>query len=378
MRIGFDSVDLKIVEFLGKYGPRNTTHIARELGIYQGTVRKRIKRMISKFFITFHARIYHTNIGLRKAFVFAEAIPGDEERLFDCLKANDFWVYVGPCYGRYEGYYAIYTVPNEHIVEFEQFVKQLEKTGVARKVQFFWSTSLQTVNSTVKWFNRHRGAWILPWNEWMREILTSKGTRLPYTLEDPKDFPLKGDYIDIFILKELEKDARVKLTKIAEMLDLTPEAVLYHYKKHIMERGLIEGFEVLFHRFDKGASDFSVFVFKFEDKEKMIRFALSLFDKPFVYTFGKILGENALIAHMLLPRPEYVKFKKVLSKLIKIGFLQTYEYIMEDFEGRARQTISYEFFKDGSWVYDHDEHLKRLHNLVSQTKSILIQNQSNN
>jgi len=359
-------VDLKILECLGRYGPRNTAYIAKKLGIYRGTVRKRIKRMISNFFITFHATIYHTNLGLKKAFVFAEAIPGREELFFDCLKANDFWVYVGPCYGRYEGYYGIYTVPNAHTLEFMQFVQELEKIGVAQKVKLLWSTSLQTVNSTGKWFNHDSGAWILPWNEWMEQILAIKRTKLPYTLMDPKDFPLRADYIDIFILKELEKDATIKLSKVAEMLNLTPEAVLHHYKKHVIERGLIEGFEILFYRFDKGTSDFSVFIFSFDDEQKMIRFALALLDKPFVYTFGKVLGENALIAHILLPRSEYRGFKKVLSKLVQNGFLKTYEYIMEDFEGRDRQTISYEFFKDGSWTYNHDEHLKRLHNLVKQ------------
>jgi len=368
MHTAFDTLDLKIIECLGKYGPRNTSYLAKKLGIYHGTMRKRIKRLTSKFFVTFHARIYHTNLGLRKAFVFAEAVPGDEDLLCDCLKSNDFWVYVGPCYGRYEGYYAIYTIPNERRVEFEQFVRELKKTGVASRVQFFWSTSLQTVNSTEKWFNHNHGEWSLPWNEWMQEILTRKATKLPYTLEDPKDFPLKGDYIDIFILKELEKDANIRLTKIAQMLDLTPEAVLYHYRKHVTEQGLIEGFEVLFYRFDKEVSDFSVFVFKFEDKDKMIRFALSLLNKPFVYTLGKVLGENALVAHILLPRTEYRKFKEVLSKLIKRGFLQTYEYVMEDFGARDRQTISYEFFKDKSWIYDHTEHLKRLHNLVKRNK----------
>jgi len=360
-----DSSDVKILACLGEYGPRNVTDVARRLSLNCETVRKRVKRMASRFFLTFHANVYHTNLGLKKAFVFAEAVPGHEEGLFNGLKANDFWIYAGRCYGRYEGCYGIYTVPKGKTTEFEEFVHQLEKTGIAQRAQHFWSTCLHTVNLTEKWFDHRSEAWVFPWDEWLKEIPT-EGTELPYTLRDPKDFPITADHTDVLILTELEVDGTVSMSEIARTLKKTPEAVLHHYKNHILKRGLIEKFQPFLFRFDRETSDFLVFVFKFDGGENMARFASSLLDKPFVYTIGKILGESSLVAHICLPRQEFRRFVLCLSKLVRSGFLKNYEYVIEEFERRKAQTISYEFFRDDTWIYDHAKHIKRLQELAEQ------------
>jgi DNA-binding Lrp family transcriptional regulator len=363
MRKAFDLLDMRILEHLGKYGPRNVSYIARKLGIPIETTRKRIKCLISQFFITFHANVYHTNLGLKKAFVFADAVPGCEEVLFKCLKANDFWLYVSRSYGRGEGCYGIYGIPKEHTLKFEQFANQLEETGIARNIRLYWSTCLHTVNSTENWFDPKSKTWIFHWDKWVEEI-PMKETKLPYTLREPKDFPLKADYNDLLILAKLQADLNISFREIAKVLNMTPEVVSYHYKNHILKQGLLEKPQVFFFRFDKATSDFFVFTFRFDNYDKMAKFALSLLDKPFVYALGKILGENALIAHIYLPRNEFRRLVNCLSELIKRGLLQTYEYVIEDFNVRAAQTISYEHFKDGSWIYNHDKHMENLQNLV--------------
>jgi DNA-binding Lrp family transcriptional regulator len=363
MTKAFDLLDIRILEHLGRYGPRNVSYIARKLGIPVETTRKKIKRLISQFFITFHANVYHTNIGLKKAFVFADAFPGYEEVLFKCLKANDFWLYVGRYYGRCEGCYGIYGIPKEHTLKFEQFVDRLEETGIARNIRLYWSTCLHTVNSTQYWFDLQSKTWIFHWDKWIDEI-TTEGVKLPYTLIDSKDFPLEADYSDLLILAKLQVNLTLSFREIAKVLNMTPEVVSYHYRKHILKRGLLEKPQVFFFRFDEATSDFFVFIFRFDEKDKMARFASSLLDKPFVYALGKIIGENTLIVHMHLPRNEFRRLINCLSELARRGLVQTYEYVIEDFNVRAAQTISYEYFKDGSWIYNHDKHMENLQNLV--------------
>ncbi|MCL6578385.1 MAG: AsnC family protein [Candidatus Bathyarchaeota archaeon] len=363
----FDHLDVEILECLGEYGPRNISQIARKLGVPIETARKRVKRLISRFSITFHANVYHTNIGLRKAFVFADAVPGYEDVLFKCLKANDFWLYVGRCYGRFEGCYGIYAIPKEYASEFEQFVSQLEVAEIARNVQLVWSTCLYSANLTENWFDLESKSWVFHWDKWMEEI-PNEETRLPYTLVESKDFPLKADYVDVRVLAKLEVDSSVSFRELAKIVNMTPEAVAYHFKNHILKRGLLEKSQVFFLPFDKSESDFFVFIFKFDDSDRMARFASSLLDKPFLHSLGKVYGENSLIAHVYLPRSEFRKFVRCLSELIKRGFLREYEYLIEDFDVRSAQTISYEYFRDGTWVYDHEKHMEKLQDIVRSAK----------
>lgn len=171
--------------------------------------------------------------------------------------------------------------------------------------------------------------------------------------------------IDIIILKELEKNAECDLRDIAKLLDVPWQTVQYHFKNHVIARGLIEGYMVLLPYFED-VSDNYCFRFNFHDERNMAKFALSLKCKPFVRGMSKILGENALFVRIYLPRKQFRDFTDTLSKLIRNGILESYDYVIEDSSRKERQTISYEFFKDKSWIYDHAEHMKRLHEHASQ------------
>lgn len=357
----FDMLDLKMMESIGAYGPRNITSIARKLNVPAETLRKRLHRMRSKVFL--YTNLYHTNLGLKKAFVHAQSIPGREQLLFDSMKTNDFWIYVNRCYGINEGCLGIYTIPKEHTSEFEDFVLELQKLEMARDTKLLWSTCFQAVHARLNWLSSTEIRWIFNWDKWVSEI-PKETTKLPYTLVDPKDFPILADETDLFILKEFEKDPTVSLVDVSAKLGISQQLAEYHYKKHILTRGLVESFEVFDFRFDMNSSDMFYFILTFDNSEKLAKFASSLLDKPFALGLGKILGENTLLAHIYLPKAEFRKFVDTLSRLVNSGILQSYSYVIQDLGKAQRQTVSHEYFKDRSWIYDHNKHIKNLRALI--------------
>jgi DNA-binding Lrp family transcriptional regulator len=362
-----DYTNLKIVEGLAAYGPRNISMVARELGLPLEMVRRRIKRMRSQNTLWLHANIYHTYLGLRKAVVTAEAVLGYENFLPNFFRTNDFWMYTTRCYGRIEGCLGVYTIPKEHCNDFENFAARLEELGVAKNTRIFWSSCFQKVNPTTNWFDSKSQEWLFSWNDWIEEI-PAEGTKLPFTLQDPHEYPIKGDYVDVFILKEMEKDATIDFADIAKKLGMTPQGIKYHYQEHVVKQGLLENFEIEMLPYDESISDFYFFFFEFPDMEKMAKFALSLMAKPFVFILGKILGRPGMLAQMYLPRKELKNLKDCLSTLVRRGFLQSYEYVIQHSGEWSRQTISYEFFEKESWVYDHERHIRALEALVKSSR----------
>jgi DNA-binding Lrp family transcriptional regulator len=363
----FSFQDLRVLEGLAEYGPRNISEVARKLGIPAETLRKKVKRLSSQIFLRTNVNIYHTSLGLKKAVVFAEAISGYEDLLLDCLKQNGFWIFLGRCYGMFEGCVGIFTIPKDYLSEFEQFLNQIKRLGVAKNVEVFWSTCFHSVHSRCNWFDKRLKYWNFQWDNWIKETKNEK-TKLPYTLVDPKDFPILGDEIDILMLKELEKNATIKTARLAEMLKISPQLARYHFHEHLVGRGLIESFEVSAFHFGRETSDFYFFIFSFDNHEKLAKFASSLLDKPIAKALGKILGKNALYGYIYLPRSEFRNFLKALSKLVKTGFLESYRYVIQDLENSSRQTISYEYFKNGSWIYDHKKHMENLQNMVRNVR----------
>lgn len=363
---GFDCVDVAILEVLATYGPRNITRVAKELDMPRGTVLSRIRRMSSSFYLRLLTTIYHTNLGLKKAVVFARATPGRENLLFDCLRVNEFYIYLSRCFGMFEGCIGIYVVPVEHTKEFSEFVDELERLKVAESIELFWSTCFHTVNRTRTWFDEKVETWVFPWKEWLEEVFSSE-SELPYTLRDPECFPVKGDETDLFIVKELEKDATVSLASIARKFGTSLQNIRYHYETHVVRYGLVETFQIAILPFDRAVSDMFFFILKFADSEGMGKFARSLLDKPFVVILGKILGETSLLCQVYLPRQEFRNFVDALSSLARSGFLKSYDYVLQDLRAGkwSRQTVAYEFFKNGSWVYEHSRHIETLRNLIS-------------
>lgn len=364
MKGRLDLLDLQILEAIGEESPRNQNAIARKLGIKDATLRARFRRLKPKVFLNIN--VYHTFIGLRKVCVFAKAICGKENLLFKSLKAHGYWLYVSRCYGEFEGCFALYAIPPTNEREFLTFLETLRTEQVAESYEYFWSTCFHTVNPKTKWFESQTNKWVFLWDEWIAG-LDHQPTELPYSLKDPPGFPQKADYIDIFILKELEIDATRSLRSIASKLGISLQRAKYHYDNHVVNRRLLESFQVISYPYDIEKSDFFLFILKFPSNENMAKFAVSLFDKPFVRSVGKVHGENGLFVQFYLPRIEFRRLVDCLSTLAINGFLTSYRYLIQDLRHVSRQTIPYKLFDDGNWKYNQEKYLEELLSLNVDT-----------
>jgi DNA-binding Lrp family transcriptional regulator len=361
----FDMVDLEVLEALAAYGPRNVTEVSRKLRVPAETLRKKLKRLNSQTFLRFNANIYLANLGLRKAVVFAEAVLGYESALLDAFKINDFWTFLSRCYGMFEGCVGIFAIPDGSRGAFEHFIRKLERSGLSKKSQIFWSTGFYSVHSKARWFNPKTKTWNFDWDGWTQEIETAD-TNLPQTLAEPRAFQVRADEIDVFILKELEKDATVSFKRLAERLDISPQLVRYHYYNHLIGGDLLEGFGVTVFHFGND-SESAFFTFSFDEEQNLARFASSLLDKPFITGIGKILGKNQLYGHFYFPRSEFRRFLGILSKLIRSGLLRDYQYAIQDLSSSIRETIPYQCFKKGRWIYDHERYINILTKFLRDT-----------
>lgn len=362
-------MDIRILESLCEYGPRNLSRVAKAVGISRHALEFRIRRMRSNpnFFLRMFTSVYHTKIGLKKAVVFIKAKPGMEQPLFDCLKTNDFWLYICRSYGMGEGCTAIYAVPADHCSDLEEFIYETKKLGLASKINIYWSTCFQGGRITSTWFDSQKENWIFSWANWIKEVQVQK-TDLPYSLMEPESYSICADEIDVQMLMWLESDATKSIKEIAETLGIGRQRAHYHYKEHLLKRNLIEGYEIFVMRYGDTPAIMAYFVISFHDYETFAKFTRSLLDKFFVLTMGKILGENSLIVEVFLPMNEFRNFIDALSKMAQMNFIKSYKYAIQDLRMQCRQTFSGEFFKNNAWIYDHKKYMETLQQKTQSIK----------
>jgi DNA-binding Lrp family transcriptional regulator len=364
----YSITDVMIIEALGKLGPRNIFRIAKYLNIPEPTIRYRINRLRGKGLLKLHTNVYHTNLGLKKSIVFSQYDQELSSYIPMFLSVVDYWVAQRKVRGISNELYSLYISPVEHIDDLKVFLKELKSLGVIIDFQLKHSTCFYNVNPSTSWYDLSREVWIFKWDELEKDI-DKMSVELPYTLRDPDSYPLKGDWYDVMILKELEKDATVSFRKLSEILETTPQNIHYHYQNHIMARNLIEDFQVFLMKFPPEISYYIFLFMEFHNYTNLAKMANTIRDKPFTNVIGKIIGEDKLFTVINIPAYEFSAIFDKLDELVEKGYIKRYHYRVSHFmDWWKRQTLSYKNFRDDHWHYPHDEYMDAVYELYNKVR----------
>jgi len=360
-----DVVNAKIVEGLGRYGPRNISLVAKAIHLPITTVGFRLRKLITNGFLQLNALLDYSKLNLTRAVLIAENFRGNEELLWKAIDNVGYWTYISRCYGKYNGLYALFGFPIRYKEELQSYFAEAANLNVVSQNLLFWTTNPLEVNLNFKWFNFDKKEWVFSWREWLENVLGASSV-LPECLRDVDVKPAAFDEIDLLMLKELSKDATVEFTELAKIVHITPQGVRYRFNNHIVQQGLIRGYDIAIFPFPPQICDMCSFVIRFKDEKALGKFANALQDKPFVLNYAKILRQNALVVHFYVPKKEFPNLMQFLNGLAEKDIVESFFYVSLDLASFKRQTISYEHFKDGEWTYDFGQRLENLRKLAKK------------
>ncbi|MFQ6063919.1 MAG: AsnC family transcriptional regulator [Candidatus Bathyarchaeia archaeon] len=361
-----DSTNAKILEGLGKHGPRNVLALAKLLGLPSTTVTFRIKKLMKEGLLPkIGTNLDYSKLGLMKAVLVAESKRGQEKKLQRVVENLDYWTYMVRCYGKYDGYYTTFAFPAEYVKELEEYLDEAMQLKAFSSYIFHRTTNFAQVAPNFDWFDFRDRSWGFQWKRWIDEIQNAS-EKLPRELIESRTYSIQVDEIDMLILKELEKDGTKKFTRLAKVANITPQAVRYRYHKHIVDRGLITDYDLAALPYPLPTSDMCSFIIDFESEQKLAKFVNSLQNKPFILTYGKIIGRHSLIVHTYTPKTEFSKFIDSMNRLVERRLTKSFLYVTLDITSFRRQTFSYEFFKENKWTYDHEQKLERLKEITGK------------
>ncbi len=363
-----DANNIRIVRAMTKHGPRNLQLISRETGIPYPTVFARVSRLEKSSTLRVWANPNHPKIGLSRCMVLLNPMPGRDLLAKEALRIPNYWIRIIRCMGECNGFYSVHAVPSENAREFEQYLEQFVPLGLASNVRVYWLDEQHSFLPNFDYYDPEKGKWRFEWNGWLQQLSEdhprSSKSQQRHSNESKVEVA-SFDKKDLIILKELSKDARMKLADFARLFKITLPAAKYRFDR-IKEKGLINEYVIDLLPYSPEMSDLYEIRWDFKSEGQMFLRASILEKLPFVINYSVIHGTNSITSRVYLPRGEMNNLITLVSTLIRRGVLNNSTFLWLDSATILNQTFSYTFWTDeNGWAYDNRESKDKLQGLLS-------------
>jgi DNA-binding Lrp family transcriptional regulator len=357
-----DEDNIKILQTMKECGPRNLRSVARRSKLSYSTVYNRVAKLQELSSLRTWAHPSYSRIGLVRAMVLVEVLPGKESLARDSLSIPGYWLRIIRSTGKPNGYYSLHAIPISNQQHFQQYLDQLITRGLMKDYEIFWLEDSFSPLPNFEYYDRKERNWRFEWKEWLMSVGSGKANIAR------KNFPVPSrsyDKKDLIILKELAKDARVTLADLARLLGMTLPATKYRFDR-LIDEGYVQDYVISVLPFMPEVSELCEFRLDFAEKGFMKSSEGVLSTIPFVFTITPLRDLNSLTVRVYIPRREMNNLLGLLSSLTREGILTAYSYMQLDPSTQQSETFAYKFYEDGSgWHYDNREYLEGVSALVA-------------
>ncbi|RLE80366.1 MAG: hypothetical protein DRJ51_05980 [Thermoprotei archaeon] len=362
-----DSLDFKIIRAMHEHGPFNVRRIAEIIGARQQTVNYRVLKYDRQGLVLFRAVIDEAKLGLKSHTVLAEVPLGNEELALKALTCYPVWRYAAQVNGYIHGLYVRYAIPRNTTQDLEIFLEKLVERGIILRYHIYHTSSPHIPLFNLDFYTG--GIRRFDWSAWVDQLLEARVEELK--LEPEKVEPVTFDVYDLFILRCLERNARVKFTEISREMVKLFGGSLNKYRVLVSRRmkeripSIIRGYEVYISPVLPELALFLILLIEFTEEEPLAKYVTGLSKIPFYSAVYKAIGENKIFHHIVLPAYEYSGFINALETLAKKGALKSLKILISDLQGKKtwRNTALYQAY-DKDWKFSYGILINALEKLL--------------
>ena len=357
-----DAENVQILTAMKKHGPRNLQLISRKTEIPGPTVYSRVSKLESQGLLRTWISPDYSKIGLQRAMVLLAPRAGLDQLAIKALKIPGYWLWLTRCMGECNGYFSLHAIPTGNRQDFEQYLDQTVASGIASSYRIFWLDETHTSSFNFDYYSPDSKTWKFDWPGWLKDLTGQAGSRQSKAQpHSARSFDKK----DLVILKELEKDARTKLSEMGKLLELTLPAVKYRFDD-LLQRGFIHEYIIGVLPYAPQISDLYEVRLDFTSEKVLSSKKEVIASLPFLMMYSLLKNSNSMSARMYLPRSEMSNLQTLLSALVRERVLSSFSYILLDPNAIQAQTFHFEEYDDRSgWHYDNRQYLDSLQDLLS-------------
>ncbi|MEM3646652.1 MAG: Lrp/AsnC family transcriptional regulator [Thermofilum sp.] len=328
-----DSLDLKIIEEVRKRGPSNIAEISRLLNVAPSTVSRRLDKMADTFKLRILTNLAYHKIGIRRAIVEIEPEAGSEAELMERVSSLSYWFQSYRILGSL-GYLVGFKIPDAFYHAYESMLNGFKEKYQVKRLSIHPLGEIVGVGPCFQNYDAEAKRWRINWND-IRSNLTESSQII---LDDPPEYSMEVDPLDVQIMLILESDARVSMSEIARITGFSVPTVSNRIRK-LTANGLILGYVANILPFPLEDSRLLQLIVEFPGRTEMQTFASGLLQTPFLLSFQKEIAKSTLFARLYLPNREFPSLSDLLRSLVRDGFLKWFSIIELDMVSEQSRKI---------------------------------------
>ena len=360
----------ELVKLISEIGP-DIPEISRRLGQFKESVRYRYKEKVLGRGFGVQASIDHEKLGLQRVVMFADFAPQFRQYAHSILAAMNELSYVVAFEKRlFRGDYLVEaSVPNEHVAAYIEFISGLKAKGLFSRLDLFPFEQFRIVPMRAESYDFDTGRWDFNWSTPM----------LPHAATDYRPpAKIKFDKEDLLILKELQMDSTRSFVEIADKLKVNYKMLSWHYKTHVLERGMISGYylrwmgttystvlERALHRRHR----YQQLALLATDLSDLQRMSLMGRAHQIPFLWSETLGKGSYFAHFFFPTENITEAYQFLSGAIADVKDDVMVMPLDQTEALTF-TMSYQLFDGKKWAFNSEELLTRFTTLIQKIEEV--------
>jgi hypothetical protein len=232
-----NSRTVQLVKLLTEVGP-DIPEISRKLGQFKESVRYRYKEKIVNRGFAVQAAVDHEKLGLKRVLLIAE-VPEPYKNYAQAIFAalHELSYVVGFTKTLVGGEHIVHiSAPAQFIPDVRGFFAQLKEKGLFSRLEILEYDWHRNAPMKAEYYDFDTGRWDFNWQMEGADDYGS-ATYVPAG-------PVKYDYVDLLIIKELQIDANKSLKEISDKLGVNYKKLAWHHTTHVLGRKMLPGFTV--------------------------------------------------------------------------------------------------------------------------------------
>jgi len=382
----FTELDFKIVFAMlkgGPDGPRNVSRIAKELRLSQQTVNYRVQRFDTEDLVRFRAVINEPLLGLSNYAVIATVRPGltYDNKEGTAINAGTFmtcypiWRLLMAVHGAAtHGFFALYSIPPKKESDLRTFFDELKKVKCTMRVDEFCKVTQSYYNTPpLESYLEMREAIArnqpvsFDWEKWGCDFDEAAEAVMP---EERAEVQVPFTYEDLLIIFYLEKNLRERFVDMTKSVGESSSKIARRYEE-LLKCRLIIGCRAEIYPVNPATSMYFTLKLDFVNGVALRKFVSHLDKVPYPVAYQKVIGEETIFLHVIIPSYEHFEFYNVFELLNRRQeIISNVNLYVSNYLSKLDNIALYQAFSRDKkeWAFSKDTVFRALHKLIDDTR----------